>query len=76
MLSLSRLLELLLPDPSVNESPRLVETSLDLVCRALSGRFLHALETEPPRGAAAQGGRHELGPVHPAPARGAARSSR
>ena len=46
MLSLSRLLELLLPDRGANDSPRLVETSLDLVCRALSGSFLHALDTE------------------------------
>lgn len=48
MLSLSRLLELLLPDRGVNDSPRLVQTSLDLVCRALSGTFLHALDTDRP----------------------------
>ena len=48
MLSLSRLLELLLPDQSGagNASPRLVETSLDCICRALSGSFLNAVATE------------------------------
>jgi manganese-dependent inorganic pyrophosphatase len=49
MLSLSRLLELLLPDHGVNDSPRLVETSLDRVCRALSGSFLNAVETDLPQ---------------------------
>ena len=48
MVSLSRLLELLLPDRGVNDSPRLLETSLDLVCRALTGSFLHAVETGRP----------------------------
>ena len=48
MLSLSRLLELLLPDRDAanNHSPRLVETSLDCICRALSGSFLHGVATE------------------------------
>jgi manganese-dependent inorganic pyrophosphatase len=46
MLSLSRLLELLLPDRGVNDSPRLVETSLDRICRALGGSFLHGVDTE------------------------------
>ena len=49
MLSLSRLLELLLPDRDArggNDSPRLVETSLDCICRALSGSFLNAVATE------------------------------
>ena len=46
MLSLSRLLQLLLPERAGNDRPRLVETSLDRVCRAVEGSFLHALETE------------------------------
>jgi len=45
MLTFSRLLELLLPDRGGNDSPRLVQTTLDQVCRALDGRFLHALDT-------------------------------
>jgi len=48
MISLSRLLELLLPDRGASDSPRLVQTSLDLVCRALSGSFLHAVDTDRP----------------------------
>jgi manganese-dependent inorganic pyrophosphatase len=44
MVSLSRLLELLLPEDGAEARPRLVETSLDRVCRALSGSFLHAVE--------------------------------
>ncbi len=46
MVTLSRLLELLLPDRGVHERPRLVETSLDLVCRALSGSFLHRVDAD------------------------------
>jgi len=46
MLSLSRLLQLLLPERGSNDRPRLVETSLDRVCRAVEGSFLHALDTE------------------------------
>jgi manganese-dependent inorganic pyrophosphatase len=46
MLTFSRLLELLLPDRGGDASPRLVQTSLDQVCRALDGRFQHALDTE------------------------------
>jgi len=49
MLSLSRLLELLVPDGdphTPSPSPRLVETSLDRICSALSGTFLNAVATE------------------------------
>ena len=46
MLTLSRLLELLLPEVNVFEKTRLVETSLDRICRALSGSFHHGVDTE------------------------------
>ena len=46
MLTLSRLLELLLPDGNVFEKTRLVETSLDRICRSLSGSFQHGVDTE------------------------------
>ena len=44
MLTLARLLELLVPDPAVQERPRLVETSLEQVRRALGGHLLHGVE--------------------------------
>jgi manganese-dependent inorganic pyrophosphatase len=46
MLTLSRLLELLLPNSKAHEKTRLEETSLQLICRAVSGHFLHAVEPE------------------------------
>jgi manganese-dependent inorganic pyrophosphatase len=46
MLTLSRLLELLVPDQAVQERPRLVQTSLDRVRRSLSGRLLHGVATD------------------------------
>lgn len=46
MLTLGRLLELLVPDPAVQERPRLVETSLEQVRRALSGQLLHGVEAD------------------------------
>jgi len=46
ILTLSRLLELLLPDGEANKKTRLVETNLDLICRALSGTFQHAEDTD------------------------------
>ena len=46
MLTLTRMLELLLPDGHAHEEKtRLVETSLDRICSALSGHFSHGLET-------------------------------
>ena len=45
MLGLSRLLELLLPDGNVFEKTRVVETSLDRICRALSGAFQHSVDS-------------------------------
>jgi manganese-dependent inorganic pyrophosphatase len=46
MLTLSRMLELLLPESGVQEQKtRLVETSLDRVWRALSGRLVHGVDT-------------------------------
>jgi manganese-dependent inorganic pyrophosphatase len=46
LLTLSRLLELLLPSAKPFEKTRLVETSLDLICRAVSGTFLHGVDAQ------------------------------
>jgi manganese-dependent inorganic pyrophosphatase len=46
MLTLSRLLELLLPEGKHFEKTRLTETSLDLICRSVSGHFHHGVDTE------------------------------
>ena len=48
VLTLSRLLELLLPAGRHFEKTGLKETSLDLLCRSLSGRFLHGVDTDRP----------------------------
>ena len=48
MLTLSRLLELLLPEGKHFEKTRLVETSLDLICRSISGHFHHKVEETRP----------------------------
>ncbi|BDU73210.1 putative manganese-dependent inorganic diphosphatase [Mesoterricola silvestris] len=44
MLSLSRLLELLMPDAAGSDSPRLVRTTLEHIRQAFSGTFLHAVD--------------------------------
>ena len=46
MLRLPRLLELLLPDDDAHKKTKVVETNLDLICRSLSGTFMHALDTQ------------------------------
>jgi manganese-dependent inorganic pyrophosphatase len=46
MLSLSKLLELLLPDPGAMERTREVASSLERIASVVSGQFLHAVETE------------------------------
>jgi manganese-dependent inorganic pyrophosphatase len=46
MLSLSSLLELLMPDAAGHDSPRLVRTTLEHIRRAFGGTFLHAVDPE------------------------------
>ena len=46
MLTLSRLLELLLPEGKHFEKTRLTETSLDLICRSVSGHFHHKVDAD------------------------------